>query len=336
MPAPSPRTPPPRIQIHDVRPSVEGGRWPVKRTLGDPVVVECDLVRDGHEQLRAVVRHRPPGRSGVRRGADGAARPRPLARRASRRPRWAATRFQVEAWVDPFALVARRARAQAGRRPGGPRERARPRAPALLEDAAGRLRGARPRGRGRGRPARCARRRRPWPRAPPPPSRRAWPRRSTRGPERRERGPLASATRWTSTASGPASAPGTSSSRARSGGFAGVPGAAPAPRRAGLRRALPAADPPDRRARTARGATTPPPPSPASPAAPGRSAAPEGGHTAVDPGARHARRLRGAWSTAARGARPGDRARLRDPVLARPPLAAPSTRSGSTAAPTAP
>ena len=58
-----PRTQPPRIQIHDVRPDVEGGRWPVKRTLGDPVVVECDIVRDGHEQLRAVVRHRPPGQT---------------------------------------------------------------------------------------------------------------------------------------------------------------------------------------------------------------------------------------------------------------------------------
>ena len=61
MPATTPRTQPPRIQIHDVQPAVEGGRWPVKRSEGDEVVVECDIVRDGHEQLRAVVRHRPPG-----------------------------------------------------------------------------------------------------------------------------------------------------------------------------------------------------------------------------------------------------------------------------------
>ena len=64
VPSSPPRTPPPRIQVHDVRPSVEGGRWPAKRTVGDVVVVECDLVRDGHEALRATVRHRPPGARG--------------------------------------------------------------------------------------------------------------------------------------------------------------------------------------------------------------------------------------------------------------------------------
>ncbi len=102
VPAPPPRTPPPRIQVHDVRPSVEGGRWPVKRTLGDPVVVECDLVRDGHEALRAVVRHRPPGRR--------AFREEPMAQLTP--DRWRGEfpttalgvhRFEVEAWVNPFA-----------------------------------------------------------------------------------------------------------------------------------------------------------------------------------------------------------------------------------------
>ena len=101
VPAPTPRTSPPRIQVHDVRPAVDGGRWPVKRTLGDPVVVEADLVRDGHEQLRAVVRHRPPGA------------PRfleePMAQLGTDRWRGAFTttalgrhQFQVEVWVDAF------------------------------------------------------------------------------------------------------------------------------------------------------------------------------------------------------------------------------------------
>ena len=42
----------------DTRPTVEGGRWPVKRSLGDPVAVECDLVRDGHDLLPRRLRFR--------------------------------------------------------------------------------------------------------------------------------------------------------------------------------------------------------------------------------------------------------------------------------------
>ena len=37
------------------------GRYPVKRTLGDRVEVWADVFGDGHDVLRAVVRHRPPG-----------------------------------------------------------------------------------------------------------------------------------------------------------------------------------------------------------------------------------------------------------------------------------
>ena len=102
MLAPTPRTPPPRIQIHDVDPLVEGGRWPAKRTLGDLVVVECDLVRDGHEQLRAVVRHRAPAASGFSETA--------MERVTLDRWRGGFTtaepglhRVQIEAWVDPFS-----------------------------------------------------------------------------------------------------------------------------------------------------------------------------------------------------------------------------------------
>ncbi|HMO01126.1 MAG TPA: DUF3416 domain-containing protein, partial [Miltoncostaeaceae bacterium] len=102
VPATMPRTPPSRIQIHDVRPAVEGGRWPVKRSQGDDVVVECDIVRDGHEQLRAVVRHRPPG--------ERAFREEPMTQLTP--DRWQGTfttgalglhAFQVEVWVDQLA-----------------------------------------------------------------------------------------------------------------------------------------------------------------------------------------------------------------------------------------
>src|SRR3954469_10274930 len=58
-----PRTqaPPARIRIQLPRPTIEEGRWPVKRTVGDTVAVSADVFRDGHEVLRAVVRYRAPG-----------------------------------------------------------------------------------------------------------------------------------------------------------------------------------------------------------------------------------------------------------------------------------
>jgi starch synthase (maltosyl-transferring) len=53
--------PPPRIRILDVRPSVDGGRFDVKRTVGEPVEASAEVFRDGHDVIRALVRYRPPG-----------------------------------------------------------------------------------------------------------------------------------------------------------------------------------------------------------------------------------------------------------------------------------
>jgi starch synthase (maltosyl-transferring) len=51
----------PRIVIQYPAPAVDGGRYPVKRCIGDDVEFSCDAFRDGHELLRAVVRYRAPG-----------------------------------------------------------------------------------------------------------------------------------------------------------------------------------------------------------------------------------------------------------------------------------
>jgi starch synthase (maltosyl-transferring) len=53
--------PPPRIRILDAQPSVDGGRFDVKRTVGDSVEASAEVFRDGHDVIRAVVRYRPPG-----------------------------------------------------------------------------------------------------------------------------------------------------------------------------------------------------------------------------------------------------------------------------------
>ncbi len=61
MPAPKGAEPPARIRINYPAPTVDGGRYPPKRCVGDTVTVAADVFRDGHEILRAVVRYKAPG-----------------------------------------------------------------------------------------------------------------------------------------------------------------------------------------------------------------------------------------------------------------------------------
>jgi starch synthase (maltosyl-transferring) len=101
MPAP-PAKQPARIQIENIWPQLDCGRYPVKRTLGDPVEVWSDVFRDGHEVLGAAVRYR---RAGERRWRE-----EPMRHHGA--DRWTATftpdtcgrwQFGVAAWVDRFA-----------------------------------------------------------------------------------------------------------------------------------------------------------------------------------------------------------------------------------------
>jgi starch synthase (maltosyl-transferring) len=61
MPAPKAAEAPSRIRINYPAPTVDGGRYPAKRCVGDTVTVSADVFRDGHEILRAVVRYKAPG-----------------------------------------------------------------------------------------------------------------------------------------------------------------------------------------------------------------------------------------------------------------------------------
>jgi starch synthase (maltosyl-transferring) len=91
----------PRLGIEKVTPSVEGG-FPVKRTVGDVVTVEADIVTDGHEVLRAMLLWREDD------AADWQETPmRPLGN-----DRWTADfplrrvgrhRYAIETWIGPFA-----------------------------------------------------------------------------------------------------------------------------------------------------------------------------------------------------------------------------------------
>src|SRR3954466_477744 len=103
-----PRTqaPPPRIRIQLPRPTIEEGRWPIKRTVGDTIAVSADVFRDGHEVLRAVVRFRG---NGDRRWSEAPMGPLDAHHNGVR---WAGefsidsvgpAQWTVQAWVDVFA-----------------------------------------------------------------------------------------------------------------------------------------------------------------------------------------------------------------------------------------
>ncbi len=52
--------PPARIRILGVRPQIDGGRFAVKRTVGERLDVSAEVFRDGHDAIRAVLRYRAP------------------------------------------------------------------------------------------------------------------------------------------------------------------------------------------------------------------------------------------------------------------------------------
>ncbi|HEY4349015.1 MAG TPA: alpha-1,4-glucan--maltose-1-phosphate maltosyltransferase [Gaiellaceae bacterium] len=97
-----PRSRPDRIEIQDVRPSIDCGRWPVKRSVGQLLEVTATIFTDGHDVLRAVLRRRPPG---ARRWAESSMEPLGNDRwRASFEVdvlgRW---QYSIVAWVDRWA-----------------------------------------------------------------------------------------------------------------------------------------------------------------------------------------------------------------------------------------
>jgi starch synthase (maltosyl-transferring) len=50
-----------RVAIEAPSPCVDHGRFPARQVVGSEVVVEADLITDGHDKLGAVIRYRAPG-----------------------------------------------------------------------------------------------------------------------------------------------------------------------------------------------------------------------------------------------------------------------------------
>jgi starch synthase (maltosyl-transferring) len=48
-----------RIVIEGVKPEIDGGLFPIKRVIGDRVIVEADIFADGHDVISAILMYRP-------------------------------------------------------------------------------------------------------------------------------------------------------------------------------------------------------------------------------------------------------------------------------------
>lgn len=94
---------PPSVVIENFIPLVDGGRYPIKRVIGEDVTVEADIYKGGHDITTAVLKWR---KQGADRWSEGKLEPIPNAM-----DRWRGTfpvfengiyEYTVEAWGDFF------------------------------------------------------------------------------------------------------------------------------------------------------------------------------------------------------------------------------------------
>ena len=90
-----------RVVVEGLHPIVDAGRFPIKRTVGDEVMVTADIYADGHDKLAAALLYRAAG--------DPAWTERPMTPLTN--DRWQAAfttdalrpyEYTVEAWIDRF------------------------------------------------------------------------------------------------------------------------------------------------------------------------------------------------------------------------------------------
>ena len=51
----------PTVVIDDIYPSLEGGRYPIKRVVNEPLTVFADIFKDGHDVITAMLKWRKAG-----------------------------------------------------------------------------------------------------------------------------------------------------------------------------------------------------------------------------------------------------------------------------------
>src|SRR5688572_23424506 len=95
---------PPTVVIENVRPLINGGRYPIKRAIGEDLTVEADVFKDGHDIVSAVLKWRKLGTG------KWYETPMKITERWNK-DQWCATcsffentsyEFTIEAWGDTF------------------------------------------------------------------------------------------------------------------------------------------------------------------------------------------------------------------------------------------
>jgi starch synthase (maltosyl-transferring) len=93
-----------RVVVEHIRPEIDGGRFPIKRTVGERVEVHADIFADGHDVVVAVLRDRHVG-------LEPDWRETPMALVAPGTDEWSASfhvgeigwrEYSIVAWVDRF------------------------------------------------------------------------------------------------------------------------------------------------------------------------------------------------------------------------------------------
>jgi starch synthase (maltosyl-transferring) len=97
-----------RAIVERIRPAIDNGRWPIKRTVGETVQVWADVFADGHDVIVAVVRDRHTTAA----SGNGEWRETPMTLAAPGTDEWTAVftvglepgwhDYDVVAWVDHF------------------------------------------------------------------------------------------------------------------------------------------------------------------------------------------------------------------------------------------
>lgn len=102
----------PRVVIEDVVPTLDGGRHPIKRTVGGEVHVEANVFKDGHDLVAARIAYLPPGEA-IWRSSPFVYRFEPDRWYGSfRTERLGRYRYCIEAWPDHLGTF----RAELGKR----------------------------------------------------------------------------------------------------------------------------------------------------------------------------------------------------------------------------
>src|SRR3989440_10823221 len=52
----------PSVVIENLQPLIDGGRYPIKRIVGEDLVVDADIFKDGHDVVAAILKGRVLGK----------------------------------------------------------------------------------------------------------------------------------------------------------------------------------------------------------------------------------------------------------------------------------